>query len=180
MSNIEVPENIQSIVQRVLDGEEFHMITTVALAEFIRDLNKPEIKAEPFVLYKVQVGEADAETIGFRVSKDVPYPWIILPMDSADKGTAYLASAYTQIYQDEDIKVLERWTPEALDLEFGIGDPGDAAIPDRNALVKGVVKSTLVDDDGDVLVRMNFGRGVATTHYVSAKDIAYVEENSGN
>lgn len=178
MSNpiIEIPEEVKATAQRVRDGREFHMATTVALAEFILGLNKPEIEAEPFVIYKVQVGGGDNPRIGFRVKKDVPYPWVILHMESAEKDTAYPVSAYNQIHKDEDIRVLERWTPEAPELEFGIGESGDYVYPDQKVLVKGVTRSGAVDSDGDVRVEMDFADGIAAAHYVAATDIAYAEE----
>lgn len=173
MSNIEIPEEIQANAQRVLDGRENFISSTVQLAEFILGLGKPEIEVEPFVLYKVQVREDDEPRIGFRFTKSVPYPWVTICCHSPEKEDAYPVALESMIHSDEDVKVLERWTPEPV---FGIGEPGEDIAPDREVLVRGVLRSPFVDTDGDVRVEMNFAGSVSTTHYVSAADVALVEE----
>lgn len=176
MSNIEIPEEIKANAQRVLDGREHFISSTVQMAEYILSLDKPKVEAEPFVIYTVKVGGYDKPRIGFRVKKDVPYPWVVLNMDTSDKDTTFPESAYNEIHKDENIEVLERWTPEVDPPKFGIGEPGDDVTPDRSVLVRGIVGSTEVDAEGDVRVEMIFAGGIEASHYVSARDVAYTGE----
>ena len=177
MSNIEIPAEIQANAQRVLDGRDFHMATTVVLAEFILGLNKPENKAEPFVIYKVQVRGDDDPRMGFRVEKDVPYPWVTFRANSLDKVNAYPLAENSLIHRSAEIEVIERWTPE---LEFGIGDAGENVSSGREVLVKGTLGSYFVDDEGDVRVEMVYSDDLTDSHYVRATDVVYVKENNGN
>lgn len=180
MSNIEIPAEIKANAQRVLDGRENFISSTVQLAEFILGLNKPEVEVEPFVLYKVQVREDDEPRIGFRFTKSVPYPWVTICCHSPEKEDAYPVALESMIHSDEDVTVLERWTPDAPELEFGIGDRGDAVDLGRKVLVRGTIGSYHVDDDGDVRVEMTFAGGIEASHYVSTKDVAYVEDTDGD
>lgn len=175
MTNIEIPEEIKANAQRVLDGRENFISSTVQMAEYILSLGKPEFEAEPFVIYSVLVGKEATPRVGFRVKKNVPYPWVVLNIDSTDKNKAYPESAYNEIHRDKDIKVIERWTPDAPELEFGIGDPEDAVDLGRKVLIRGTIGSTYVDDDGDVRVEMTFAGGIDASHHVSAKDVAYAD-----
>lgn len=173
MSNIEIPEEIKANAQRVLDGRENFISSTVELAEFILGLNKPEVEVEPFVLYKVQVREDDEPRIGFRFTKNVPYPWVTISCHTPNKEDAYPVALESMIHSDEDVKVLERWSPGA---EFGIGLPDDEVTRDREVLVKGHLISSSVDSEGDVYVKFMYSDNIEGSSYVSAEDVAYAEE----
>lgn len=175
MSNpiIEVPEEIKANAQRVLDGRENFISSTVSMAEFILGLNKPEIKIENFVVYKVEC--RDRTYAGFRFEASHCWKkWSLVEIDGphdAEHAVPQFATAI--LAEDSEVKVLERWTPEPV---FGIGEPDDEVSTGQTVLVKGVLSSAFVDSDGDVRVEMIYSDGLADTHYVSAKDVAYVEE----
>lgn len=180
--NIEIPEEVKVAAQRIVAGRECYIATTVAMAEFVLGLNKPETKAEPFVLYRVGVrGEDSTYRIGFRVENGATYSWVTLVLSSDDKEDAYPVSMYSVgVHRDEEIEVLERWTPEPTKPEFGIGDADEDVDSGREVLVKGVLGSEYVDGDGDVRVQLAYSDGLTSTHYVAAKDVAYAGENNGN
>lgn len=183
MSNpiIEIPEEVKTTAERVVAGRECYMGTTVAMAEFVLGLNKPEIEVEPFVIYRVEVQGEDNYHIGFRVSQSAAFPWLTLTINNPEKRDVYPVSIHNLgVRKDEEVKVIERWSPEAPKVEFGIGGSHDSVTPDREVLVKGVLGSDHVDSDGDVLVQMEFSHGLSESHYVSAADIAYAEEDHGN
>lgn len=183
MSNpiIEIPEEIKTTAERVVAGRECYMGTTVAMAEFVLGLNKPEIEVEPFVIYRVEVQGEDNYHIGFRVSQSAAFPWLTLTINYPEKENVYPVSIHNLgVRKDEEVKVVERWSPEAPELEFGIGEKHESVDRDREVLVKGVLGSETVDSDGDVLVQMEFSQGLTESHYVNAADIAYVGENNGN
>ena len=184
MSNpiIEIPEEVKVAAQRIVAGRECYIATTVAMAEFVLGLNKPKLKAEPFVLYRVGVrGEDSTYRIGFRVEKDATYSWVTLVLSSDDKEDAYPVSIYSVgVHRDEEIEVLERWPPEPTKPEFGIGEKDDVVGTGREVLIKGVLSCHAVDPDGDVRVEINYAGGLSGDHYVSAEDVAYAEVNSGD
>lgn len=176
MSNpiIEVPEEIQATVQRVLGGREFHMATTVNLAEFIRDLNKPEIEVEDFVIYKVQVQGEDEPRMGFRVSRKVPFPWVTLRSNSPVNENAFALTMDNLIHCAEDIKVIERWSPEAPEIKFGI--TADDAVKGAEVIIKGSLVTAGVDSDGDVFGSVTYNNGESTDIHINAADVALVRD----
>lgn len=182
MSNpiIEIPEEVKVAAQRIVAGRECYIATTVGLAEFVLGLNKPDIEVEDFVVYKVHVRGEEDPRMGFRVSRGVPFPWITLSTSSQIKENAYALAGNSLIHGDGEVTVIERWTPEAPELEFGIGEAYADVDRDREVLVKGVLGSESVDRDGDVLVQMKFSQDLTESHYVNAADIAYAEENNGD
>lgn len=180
MSNIEIPEEVKVAAQRVVAGRECYIATTVAMAEFVLGLNKPEIKVEPFVIYKVEVKGDNEHRMGFRVARNVPSPWVTLNSNSPNKEYAFGLTMESLIHSDEEVKVIERWSPEAPETKFGIGEAYADVDREREVLVKGVLGSESVDRDGDVLVQMKFSQDLTESHYVNAADIAYAEENNGD
>lgn len=174
--NIEIPEEIKATAQRVLDGRENFISSTVEMAEFILDLNKPEIEVENFVVYKVKCAGKDYAGYRFEASHCWK-KWSLVEIEDAYGAEHAVPQFGTGILaEDSDVEVLERWTPEVAQPEFGIGEARDDVDLGRKVLVKGTIGSTYVDDDGDVRVEMTFAGGIEASHYVSAKDIAYVEE----
>lgn len=177
---IEIPEEIKANAQRVLDGRENFISSTVELAEFILGLNKPEVEIENFVVYKVKF--EDKFYAGFRFEASHCWKkWLIVDIYEDRKASNAIPQFNTAVLvTDEDVEVLERWTPEAPEFEFGIGDRGDAVDLGRKVLVRGTIGSYHVDDDGDVRVEMTFAGGIDASHYVSTKDVAYVEDTDGD
>lgn len=175
MSNpiIEIPEEIKANAQRVLDGRENFISSTVELAEFILGLNKTEIEVQNFVVYKVKY--ANMFYAGFRFeASHIWKNWLIVELGEAGSASFAIPQIGTAILAvDEEIEVLERWTPEPV---FGIGEPDDEVATGQTVLVKGVLSSAFVDSDGDVRVEMIYSDGLADAHYVSAKDVAYSGE----
>lgn len=175
MSNpIEIPENIIAVAKKMIEDSACYGDNSLELANFIATATRPEFEPVPFVVYRVVVKGYAGTCMGFRVEKDVLCPWVVLSSHSPTKGEAYSLSQCNTIHQDEDITVIERWTPEPV---FGIGDSGDDVPSDQEVLIKGIVESTYVDDDGDVRVALTYSDGLTDSHYVSADNVALLNNN---
>lgn len=171
MSNptIEVPANIKLRAEDIISLGNLYSPETVELARFIKDLYTPKIEAEPFVVYRIEVD--GKHRVGFKFPNTNAYnQWVVVGIATFNRNEAIPNFDSVTLARDEDVKVIERWTPEA-EIKFGLGEE-DVRVG-ADVVVRGTLDSGGIDGEGDVRVAfIQEGGTVKDTQYVISENVA--------
>lgn len=167
--SIEVPENIIGLAKKILEDSGCYGDNSLELANFITSATRTEIEVEPFVVYRIEVNGNNR--IGFKFPTPEAYnQWVVVGITTFNRDDAVPTYSTAGLAHDNDVKVIERWTPEAPEIKFGI--TADDAVTGAEVLVRGSLAIDGVDSDDDVFVTATYSDGLSSDVYVNAADVA--------